>query len=129
MSTRVGVVDGIIAAVAILVQAVDGFGIQVIGAVGADEASPLGGVVPGAAVVQAGIFVVVATVTNGVGVGNIIIGSLRRNSAVAPGITYILPSSVLAVKKKPPRSNVTWEASVFINAENYGLVQTASHNQ
>jgi hypothetical protein len=36
---------------------------------------------------------------------------------------------LLAVKKKPPRSNVTWEASVFINAENYGLVQTASHNQ
>ena len=104
MSTRVGVVDGIIAAVAILVQAVDGFGIQVIGAVGADEASPLGGVVPGAAVVQAGIVIeVISSVTNGVGVGNIIIGSLRRNSAVAPGITYILPSSVLAVKKKPPR--------------------------
>ena len=87
-----------------MVQAVGGLGVEVGSAVGADEAAPLGGVVPGAAVVQAGIVIeVISSVTNGVGVGNIIIGSLRRNSAVAPGITYILPSSVLAVKKKPPR--------------------------
>ena len=104
MAARVGVVDGVITAVAILVQAVGGLGIQVGSIIGGDESSPFGGIVPGIAVVQAGIVIeVISSVTNGVGVGNIIIGSLRRNSAVAPGITYILPSSVLAVKKKPPR--------------------------
>jgi Na+/citrate or Na+/malate symporter len=52
-----------------LVQTVDGIGVQVGSIVGGDEAAPFGGVIPGVAVVQAGIFVVViATITNRVGV-------------------------------------------------------------
>ena len=59
MSTRVGVVDGVITTVAILVQAVDGFGVEVGSAVGADESTPCRAVISGIAIVQAGIFVVV----------------------------------------------------------------------
>jgi len=90
MSTRVGVVDRIVATVAILVQAVDGIGIEVGGIIGADKASPLGGVVPGVAVVQTGFFVVViATVTDRVGLcyGNV--GGFAGNGAVTPGVVDI----------------------------------------
>ena len=62
MSTGVGVVDGVVAAIAILVQAVGGGGVEVGGIIGGDEAAPLGRVVPGVAVVQAGIFVVVIAI-------------------------------------------------------------------
>ena len=147
-------------------------GVEVGSAVGADKAAPFWGIVPGVAVVQAGIFVVVVTTIadrvsvrysriagNGavapgivdvlsdqstagvvnahniaqripveiVGTGHTAGGILHADDGVA--VSVILPLHFLAVKNKPPRSNVTWEASVFINAENYGLVQTASHNQ
>ena len=53
-----------------------------------DKSSPLGGVVPGVAVIQAGVvIVVIATTTNRV------------------GLIYILPNFPPAVKKKPPRLN------------------------
>ena len=82
MSTRVGVVDGIIAAVAILVQAVDGIGVEICGVVRGDKSTPFGGVISGVAVVQAGFFiVVVATIANRVG---FCYGSIARDGAVAP---------------------------------------------
>ena len=60
--------DGVIATVAILVQAVDGGGVEVGSIVGGDEAAPCRAVIPGVAVVQTGFFVVVvATIANGVG--------------------------------------------------------------
>ena len=91
MSAGVGVVDRIIAAVAILVQTIDGFGIQVIGAVGRDEAAPFGGIVPGVAVIQAGFFVVVVTtITNGVSGGNSDVGSFTRDGAVAPYLYFTM---------------------------------------
>ena len=103
-------------AITIQIQTVDILGIQVSGIVGRDESTPLGGVIPGVAVVQASIvIVVVTTVTDGIGVGNIIAGGLAGNGTVAPGIvqilclqsavgvTCILPFFQPAVKKKPPR--------------------------
>ena len=112
MSTRITVIHRIIIAVAIQVQTIDGFGIQVGGIIGRDESSPLRRRIPGIAVVQTGVvIVVVATVTDWVGIGNIVAGSLAGNGAVAPGVVqilglsfiYILPNYPPAVKKKPPR--------------------------
>ena len=61
-------------------------GIQVSGIIRRNKSSPFGGVVPGVAIVQAGIvIVVIAAVADGV------------------GLTYILPNFPPAVKKKPPR--------------------------
>ena len=74
-------VDGVVAAVAILVQAVDGGGIQVGSIIGGDESAPFGAVISGVAVIQTGIIVVVvATVTNGVGLRY---SSIAGNGAVA----------------------------------------------
>ena len=82
MSTGVGVVHRIVATVAILVQAVDGIGVEVGGVVGRDEAAPCRAVISGVAVVQAGIFVVViATITNRVG---FCYGSIAGDGTVAP---------------------------------------------
>ena len=77
-------VDGVVAAVAILVQSVDGRGVEVGSVIGGDKASPFGGVVPGVAVVQAGFGIVVVTaVANGVGLcyGNV--GGFAGNGAIA----------------------------------------------
>ena len=57
MTTRINEVYRIIIAIAIQVQAIDGFGIQVGGIVGRDESSPLGAVIPGVTVIQAGVMV------------------------------------------------------------------------
>jgi hypothetical protein len=116
MSTGICVIDRIVIAVAIQIQAINGFGIQVGGIIGRDESAPFGAVVSGVAVVQASvIIVIVATVPDGVGVSNIIAGGFAGNGAVAPGIvqilslqravgvTCILPFFQPAVKKKPPR--------------------------
>ena len=67
MATGINHVDRVVIAIAILVQAVDGIGVEVGGIIGRDEAAPLGAVVPGVAVVQTGIIVVViaAGTTNG----------------------------------------------------------------
>ena len=76
------VCNWIVTAIAIQVQAVDGFGVQVGGIIGADEAAPLGGVISCVQIVQARVvIVVIATVANGV------------------GFTFILPSPPPAVKK------------------------------
>ena len=82
MATRVVVIDGIIAAVAILVQAVGGLGIEIRSVIGGNEASPFGAVISGIAVVQAGFFiVVVATIANG---GGFCYGSIARDGVIAP---------------------------------------------
>lgn len=85
-------INWIVIAIAIEIQAVDGFGIQVGSIVGRDEPTPLGGVIAGVAVIQTGIFIVViATVADGVGIGNDGVGGLRRNRTVALGIIQIFP--------------------------------------
>ena len=84
MPTGIKIIDRIVIAIAIQVQAVDGFEIQVGGIVGANKSAPLGGVIPGVAIVQASIvIVVVTTVANEI------------------GFAYILPPSPPGVKKKP----------------------------
>ena len=45
----------IVITIAIQVQAVDGFGVEVGGIIGRDESAPFGGVIPGVAVIQAGV--------------------------------------------------------------------------
>ena len=55
MSTRIDIVNGIITAVAIEVQAVYGFGVEVGGIVGRDKSAPFGGVIPSVAIIQTGI--------------------------------------------------------------------------
>ena len=86
MTTRITVIHRIIATIAIQIQAIYIFGIQVGGIVGRDKSAPLGAVIPGVAIIQAGVvIVVIATTTNRV------------------GLTYILPNFPPVVKKKPPR--------------------------
>ena len=52
---------------------------------------PFGAVVSGVAVIQSGVvIVIVSTVTDGIGVGNIVAGSLAGNGAITPGIIQIL---------------------------------------
>ena len=102
MSTGIRVIHRIIITIAIQVQTVDGFGGQVSGIIGRDKSAPLGGVVPGVAVVQASVvIVVIATVTDGICVGNGSISGAGCDGTIAR--TYILPNLPPAVKKKPPR--------------------------
>ena len=91
MSTRIYIVHRIVIAIAIQVQTVDGFGVQVGGVIRGDKSSPLGGVVPGVAVIQASVVIeVIPSVTDRVCVGDGIVGSLAGNGAVAPGIIQVL---------------------------------------
>ena len=62
MAAGIRVVNWIIIAIAVEVQAVGGFGIQVSGIIGRDKSSPFGGVIPGVQIIQAGIFVVVIAI-------------------------------------------------------------------
>ena len=102
MTTRVTIIYRIVIAVTIQVQTIDGLGVEVGGIIGADESAPFGGVIPGVAVVQTRIvIVVIATVTDGVCVGDGVVGGAGSDGAIV--FTYILPSSPPAVKKKPPR--------------------------
>ena len=56
-----------------------------------DESAPFRGVIPGVAIVQAGVVVVViATVANGIGVCNGVVDGARSNGTVAPGIVQVL---------------------------------------
>lgn len=67
-----------------------------------DESAPFGGVIPGVAVVQAGVvIVVIATVTDGVGIGDGCVGGAGSDGAIA--LAIILPNLPPTVKKKPPR--------------------------
>ena len=91
MPTGIDVVDGIIIAVTIQVQTIDGFGGQVGSVIGGDKSAPFGGVIPGVQVIQAGIvIVVIATITNGVGFCQSIVGSFRGNRTITPGVVQIL---------------------------------------
>ena len=116
MARRIRIIHRIIIAIAIQVQAIDGFGAEICSIIGRDESSPLRRIIPGIAVIQAGVvIVIVATVSDRIGVGHIVAGSLAGNGAVAPGVvqilslqravgvTCILPFFQPAVKKKPPR--------------------------
>jgi hypothetical protein len=92
----------IVIAIVVEIQTIDGLGIQVGGIVGRDESAPFGGVVPGVAVVQAGIVIVVITaVTDGICVCNGSISGAGSDGAIAFAI--ILPNLPPTVKKKPPR--------------------------
>ena len=55
MSTGVCIIHWIVIAIAIQVQAVGGFGIEVGGIIGRDESAPFGAVIPGVAVIQTSI--------------------------------------------------------------------------
>ena len=68
LSARIGIIDRIIITVAIQVQAVGGFGIQVAGIIGADESAPVGVIITGVQVIQPGLpVVVIAPIADGVG--------------------------------------------------------------
>lgn len=102
MPAWVNEVHRIIAAITIQIQAIDRFGIQVGGIVGRDKSAPFGGVIPGVAIIQAGIvIVVIPSVTDGVGVCDGCVGGAGCDGTIAR--TYILPNLPPAVKKKPPR--------------------------
>ena len=67
-STRIGIIYRIVIAVAIEVQTIDGFGIQVGSVVRRDKSAPFGAVVSGVTEVQASVvIVVVTTITDWVG--------------------------------------------------------------
>ena len=92
MTAWITIVNGIIIAIAIEVQTVDGFGIQVGGIIRRDKSAPLGAIITGVAVVKARVvIVVIATVADGVSIGNDGVGGLRRNRTVALGIIQIFP--------------------------------------
>jgi hypothetical protein len=59
VTARVHIVDRIITAIAVQIQAVNTLCIEVGGAVGGDEAAPLRAIVSSVAIVQAGIVIVV----------------------------------------------------------------------
>ena len=102
MSTRIRVIHRVVIAIAIQVQAIDRFGIQVRSVVRGDESAPLGAVVSCVAVVQTRIvIVVIATVADGVGIGDGIVGGAGSNGAVT--YAYTLTNLSVAVKKKSPR--------------------------
>jgi hypothetical protein len=87
-----GCVHRIVVRITVQVQAVDRFGVEVGGIVGRDKSAPLRAIVSSVAIVQAGVvIVVIATVTNGVGICNDGVGGFRRNRAVALGIIQIFP--------------------------------------
>ena len=85
-------INWIVIAIAIQVQAVSTFGVQVGSIVGRDEPTPLGGVIAGVAVIQAGIVIeVIPSVTDGICIGDDGVGGLKRNRTVALGILQIFP--------------------------------------
>ena len=55
MATGVNIVNRIVIAIAIQIQAVDRFGVEVGGIIGRDKSAPEGAVISGVAVIQAGI--------------------------------------------------------------------------
>ena len=63
MAAGITIIDRVIIAVAILVQAVGGFWVEVGGIIRGDESAPLGGVIPGVAIIQTGFSIVDITAT------------------------------------------------------------------
>lgn len=75
MAARIDEIHRIIIAIAIAieVQAVDGFGVQIGSIVRADEAAPFGGVISGVAIIQAGIIrtiIAISTKTGALTIAN-----------------------------------------------------------
>ena len=93
MPSGIAVIDRIVIAVTVQVQAVDGGGVEVGSVVRADEAAPLRAVISGIAVVQAGFFVVVvATIANRVGFCD---RRIAGDGKIAPGIVKVLCDQVV----------------------------------
>ena len=64
MTTRVKKVHRIIITITVKIQAIDRFRVEVGGIVGGDNSAPFGGVIPGVAVIEAGIIcTIIALVT------------------------------------------------------------------
>ena len=77
------VIHRIVIAIAIQVQTVDGFGVQVGSIIGGEESAPFGAIIAGIAVVQAGVVIVVITaVTDGICVGDRAEGFLLERTVV-----------------------------------------------
>ena len=96
MSTGINQIHRIVIAIAIQVQAIDGFGVQVGGIVGRDESAPFGGVIPGIAIVQAGVGIkVISAVMDWV------------------SLSYILSHPATAVKKNRSTDKVDLFGSVL----------------
>ncbi len=55
MAARINKVHRVVIAIAIQIQAIGGFGVEVDGIVGVDESAPLGAVISGVAIIQAGV--------------------------------------------------------------------------
>ena len=90
MTRRIGAVHRIVIAIAIQVQTVDGFGVQIGSIIGRDKSAPFGGVIPGVAVVQAGVvIVVIPSVTDGIRVGDGGIGGAGSDGAIAESIVQV----------------------------------------
>ena len=84
MARRIRVIHRVIIAIAIEIQAVDILSIEICGVIGGDKSVPFGGIIPGVAIIQAGVIVVVVTpVADGVSIGDGVVGGLGRNGAVA----------------------------------------------
>ena len=102
MTARITIVNGIIIAIAVQVQTVDGFGIQVGSIIEGDESAPLRAVITGVTVIQAGI--IRSTIAIGTKTGSF--------TELYSGM-LILPSFLPVVKKKPP-GLPAWEAVFLI---------------
>ena len=96
-----------------MVQAVGGLGVEVESAVGAEEAAPLGGVIPGVAVVQAGFFVVVvATIANRV-------GFCDRRIAGNGAVTLQLYSTIICSNRQEKASRNIYPGGKVCGEYNY----------
>ena len=67
MSTRIAVANRIVIAIAIEIQSIDGFGVQVGGVIRRDKSAPIGGIVPGVAIIQTGVIrtIIAASIKKG----------------------------------------------------------------
>ena len=90
MTTGIRVINRVIIAITIQIQSINGIGVQVGGIVGGNKSAPFGAVIPGVAVVEAGIvIVVIATVTDGVGIGNGGIGGAGSDGTIAESVVQV----------------------------------------
>jgi hypothetical protein len=113
MATGINHIDRVITTIAILVQAVDGVGVEVGGIIGADKAAPLGRIVPGIAVVQAGIFVVVvAAIADRV-------GFCDRRIAGNGAVTLQLYSTIICSNRQEKASRNIYPGGKVCGEYNY----------
>ena len=91
MSAGVGVVDGIVQAVGILVDAADRFGFKITDKIFVQESARLGVIVSAVQVVEPnGRIVIVPTVTEGVGKKHIAFRLLQQIALTATALDYII---------------------------------------